>query len=257
MTDIDIDDLKNTPKVATINTKIALSQFDSIIALIDRVVMRPDANINIIERLLTLLAAIETQKTKREFYISMAITQSQLPKIIKNAKNDQTRSRYATIENVIDAIVPIASNNGFSISFGNAESNIPSHYKIICDIDHIGGFSKKYDIDLPADATGIKGVSNKTNLHAHASTISYGRRYLLMMIFNIATTDDDDGNAASRPAPVISEHQLRDLQSLIADVNQDHTAFIRWAQIDHISEMPASLFDEAMRKLNVKRERAK
>jgi hypothetical protein len=35
---------------------------------------------------------------------------------------------------------------------------------------------------------------NKTQVHALGSTSSYARRYLVCMIFNVTTEDDNDGN---------------------------------------------------------------
>ena len=41
------------------------------------------------------------------------------------------------------------------------------------------------------------GTVNKTKIHASGSTLSYGRRYLLKLIFNLTTVDelDDDGQS--------------------------------------------------------------
>jgi hypothetical protein len=43
--------------------------------------------------------------------------------------------------------------------------------------------------------TGPKGNQNKTATHGFGSTMSYGRRYLICLIFNITLTNEDqDGN---------------------------------------------------------------
>jgi hypothetical protein len=42
-----------------------------------------------------------------------------------------------------------------------------------------------------------------TRTHATGSAYSYGKRYLLSGIFNLAVDDDDDGNGGRRAAPPI------------------------------------------------------
>jgi hypothetical protein len=49
---------------------------------------------------------------------------------------------------------------------------------------------------MPVDGKGARGGDVMTKTHAMGSGISYGMRYLLRMIFNLAIDQDDDGNAA-------------------------------------------------------------
>jgi hypothetical protein len=49
---------------------------------------------------------------------------------------------------------------------------------------------------MPADGKGAKGGDVMTKTHATGAAMSYGMRYLLKMIFNVAIGEDDkDGNA--------------------------------------------------------------
>ena len=48
---------------------------------------------------------------------------------------------------------------------------------------------------MPADGKGAKGGDVMTKTHATGAAVSYGMRYLLKMIFNVAVGEDDtDGN---------------------------------------------------------------
>src|SRR5690606_15862485 len=50
---------------------------------------------------------------------------------------------------------------------------------------------------MPADGKGAKGGDVMTKTHAAGSAMSYGQRYLLKLIFNVAIGEnDDDGNSA-------------------------------------------------------------
>ena len=70
--------------------------------------------------------------------------------------------------------------------------------RVLCYVSR-GGHTRTYQIDMPADGKGAKGGDVMTKTHATGAAASYGMRYLLKMIFNVAVGEsDDDGNAASK-----------------------------------------------------------
>lgn len=67
--------------------------------------------------------------------------------------------------------------------------------RVLCYVAHAQGHSRTYHIDMPADGKGAKGGDVMTKTHAVGAGASYGMRYLLKMIFNVAVGEDDaDGN---------------------------------------------------------------
>ncbi len=138
------------------------------------------------------------REAKQQFSIAMAACQSQMPAILKTAENTQTHSKYETLDALNKAVSPVYTSNGFSVSFGTdtAHSIDDPMLRVTAEVSHVGGWVKNYHYDLPYDDLGIKGNVNKTKIHASGSTLSYGRRYLLKLIFNLTTVDelDDDGN---------------------------------------------------------------
>jgi hypothetical protein len=51
---------------------------------------------------------------------------------------------------------------------------------------------------MPADGKGAKGGDVMTKTHATGAAMSYGARYLLKYIFNVAVGEDDnDGNGST------------------------------------------------------------
>jgi len=90
--------------------------------------------------------------------------------------------------------------------------------------------------------------------------MSYGMRYLLKMIFNVAVgEDDDDGNRAS--APAITSDQLRDLECLIEEVGADKAAYGKYcAQMfgaNTLADIRASDYPKAISALEAKRKKGK
>jgi len=139
------------------------------------------------------------RQAKQDFSVAMAECQKQMPAILKTENNSQTKSKYESLDALNKVVTPVYTKQGFSISFGTdtASDEDNAMIRVTAEVSHSGGWSKNYHYDLPYDIAGMSGTVNKTKIHASGSTLSYGRRYLLKLIFNLTTVDelDDDGNA--------------------------------------------------------------
>ncbi len=178
------------------NTEVPTKEISDALAMvsvIERALANPNVDVEKLERMLVMQEKILDRQAQVSFARDMREVQSKMPAIVKNSNNEQTNSEYATLEAVCEGANPIITENGFSLSFGTADSPKEGHYRVTGEVTHIEGHSRSYFADVPIDATGIMGKVNKTNTHAFGSTMSYGRRYLTLMIFNIAVKDDDDG----------------------------------------------------------------
>ena len=217
------------------------------------------------EQLSAILDAQERvldRQAKQDFAIAMAKCQSEMPQILKSETNDQTRSKFESLDGLNKAISPVYTRNGFSISFGtddcpmnNSETNDGLWLRITADVSHCGGWIKAYHYDLPYDMAGIKGSVNKTKIHASGSTLTYGRRYLLKLIFNLTTVDelDDDGNGAD-VIERISESPIADLESLIDEVGADGAQFLKVCKVEKWKFLPADKLAGAINMLEKKRD---
>ena len=87
---------------------------------------------------------------------------------------------------------------------------------------------------MPSDGKGAKGGDVMTKTHATGAAMSYGMRYLLKFIFNVAVGEDDtDGNGAQRvDAGRIEEHcewmanagDMEELRKLFTNAYKEATA---------------------------------
>ena len=137
------------------------------------------------ERILDKQPTIDSNK-------AMVACQKEMPIVIAKVSNDQTKSKYAKIEHILQAIKPTYVKHGFSMSFGTDKSQLENHIIVTCDVMHESGYSRKYMSEMPLDSAGIKGSVNKTAVHATASAYSYAKRYLIGMIFNLTIANEDD-----------------------------------------------------------------
>jgi hypothetical protein len=186
-------------------TQTQRSDATALIQVIERAAANEKIDVEKMERLLAMQERILDRNAEVAFNEAMRAAQEEMPKVLRNKRNDQTNSHYADLEKVNEIIVPVYVKHGFSLSFGTADTPTLGHIRITCLVSHVAGHSRPYFCDMPLDIAGIKGNQNKTPTHAHGSTMSYGRRYLTLLIFNITlTNEDNDGNGlGQRPAAAV------------------------------------------------------
>lgn len=243
-------------EAGTPQTVPAQSESAAIISMIERVASDPAVDISRLEKLMEMRERVEARNARREFDAAMTAAQAELPQVVRGADNEQTKSKYATLEKINAAMAPVITRHGFSMSFGTADSPHPGHYRIVCTTSHVGGHSRTDHADIPIDIGGIKGNQNKTATHAFGSTMSYGRRYLTMMIFNVTTKkEDDDGNGYTPRDGVetIYPSEAHALGLLIEEVGANLPIFLRYYGISSLDELPADKLASATYKLNAKK----
>jgi hypothetical protein len=81
--------------------------------------------------------------------------------------------------------------------------------------------------------------------------VTYGRRALLSMAFNIATTDDDGNKAGGsvkgiNPFDPISPMQLQHLQQVIAHVGIDIAKVCAFAHVERLEEITVGKYDRVI-----------
>ncbi len=203
-----------------------------------------DFDVDKMDRLLQMQERMEAKEAEKAFNADLADAQSEMAPVVRDASNDQTRSNYATLEAVHKQIKPIITKHGFSLSFAQGETDKEGHYRVTCALRHKGGHTVEQFMDIPSDGVGMKGNANKTNTHAFGSSMSYGRRYLTLAIFNISTADDDDdGNAAGNVT--ITSEQREILQGLIDDTQSDISKFCNALKVDALANLPLNQFGYA------------
>lgn len=183
-----------------VDTHPALPQTQeaTIFQVIARAASDPTVDIDKLERLIQMQASMQARQAQLDFDNAMAEAQEAMKAIRADAANNQTKSKYATYAALDHAVRPIYSKHGFALSFNTGDAPKADEVRVLCVVSHRGGHRQEYKIDMPADGKGPQGASVMTRTHATGAAASYGQRYLLKLIFNLAVGDvDDDGNGAS------------------------------------------------------------
>lgn len=226
-----------TPQAPTVITPMAM---------IDRA-LTSGASPETLGKLMDLQERWEASQAKKNFEEAMQKAQGEMRPVLMNAANDQTKSRYATYEALDSAIRPIYTRHGFTLSFNMADCPIPDQVRIVCEVA-CGGHSTYPHIDMPADGKGAKGGDVMTRTHATGAAITYGRRYLLGMIFNITTTKDDDGNGASgNPdlAMAITADQFIELRDLLEESGSKESDMLAYVKAEKVENMTLGQYAKA------------
>lgn len=236
------------------HTIVPVNDTARVLEMISRVASDPSADIDKLERLMALHRQMESEQAEKAFNAAMAAAQAEMGRISADATNPQTRSKYATYGKLDKVLRPIYTKHGFALSFGTGEPPAELMVRVVCHVSHVGGHSRDYLADMPADGKGAKGNDVMTRTHAVGSAMSYGMRYLLKMIFNVAIGEEDnDGNGPR--AETITEKQVADLESLITEVGANRAQFLRFLRVGSLSEVLAKDYAAAVKALEAKRKR--
>jgi hypothetical protein len=238
---------------------VPASETAALLQTIERLAVNPNANPDQVERFLGMYERITAQRNEREFNDKMANAQKEMRPVAADANNPQTKSKYASYAALDRALRPVYTQHGFALSFNTLPDAPESYVRVVCDVTN-AGHTRRYQIDMPADGKGAKGGDVMTKTHATGSAVSYGMRYLLKMIFNIAVGEaDDDGNAAGRTEPVerITEKQVSDLNALLQKSPEPAAnvqIIFEHFKIDNLSELTPEQYRKTVSQLSKKLE---
>lgn len=208
-----------------------------------REAVKGGADLDKLEKLLELQIKWEANEARKAFARDFAIAQANILPVLKKKANKHTGSMYSDLSDVIETAQPIYTKEGFSVTFNEGDCPKEGHARVLADVLHFLGHKEQYHLDVPLDGKGIEGKANMTAIHGKASSIAYGRRYLMCMIWNIPTADND-GN--TQTAENITPAQLKTLDDLITTKQLDKSLLLTYLGIESLDKLPSKEFNKAM-----------
>lgn len=126
-------------------------------------------------------------------YTALLKSQTEFPNVKKSANNPFFKSKYASLDAILEVVTPILNKNGLFIA------QFP-----VNDDDRVGVYTAIYY----KDGTKIEGrftmTLAKNDPQGAGSAITYARRYALVSMLGLNVEDDDDANHASSKQTVKS-----------------------------------------------------
>jgi len=226
---------KETSEVAPQNMAGSMMQ------VISNAAANPAVDVVKMEKLLDMQERIINKESEMKFNTAVAEMQNSLPTISKNGQivvNNVIRSTYATFDDILTTVKPVMKEYGLAMTFKIDTS--ADAIKVTGILMHREGHREETTMTLPLDNSG-----SKNSVQAMGSSISYGKRYIVCAMLNLATGDDNDGN--SEP---ISTDQVMTLAKKLNDLPGIEKQVLMHAGVDAIHLIPASMFDMIISRLD-------
>ena len=189
---------------------------------------------------------------------ALAKAQSALSNAKNTASNPYYKSKYAPLGDVLDLIRPVLAKNDLSVvQYPSSQDGkaVSIHTMLI----HASGEYIDFDpLTLTAEKITPQGAG---------AAITYGRRYTVSGIFNIASEDDDDGNGleskkpvtykskqpvtykSKQPAKKINPEQANEISNLLKQTKSNIPNFLKYYHLTKVEDMTESVYERAERDL--------
>ena len=224
----------------------------------------PNCDTQKMRELKDMMAELKREEAEVAFTEAYIEMRAEMPTIDKDGKIDHgerggrqgQKTRYSSYENIMDIAQPILTRHKFMMTAlaepkpGDAGVRIHGVLARVHETQY-GKTVHKIEslIDVPPEISGSKNPAQGVG-----SSLSYSKRYAVISLLGIiskAPQDRDrDGSAAPKETPAtttINGSQQKDLLKAINDCGVGPATFLQKYQIDAVQELPAKLFDEAMK----------
>ncbi|EJF74213.1 hypothetical protein MCO_01839 [Bartonella sp. DB5-6] len=185
--------------------------------------------------------------------------QIEYQKIQKNSTNTHTNSKYATLDQYIDAVKNALATYNFAL-FSRIKHKTEKNVTIEITLSHPSGNEISTEGTFPIDSTG-----SKNNIQSVGSTITYARRYLLGMLLNVASKEDDtDGQTQTKEGDInnqkVSSKQIKQIKELIKETGTNKSSLFSYARVEKLTDMSCEKAELVLghleRRKNIQKEKA-
>jgi hypothetical protein len=207
--------------------------------------MARDGKIDIVEKLIGMKNSEADRESKLAFARDYAPMKAELPKIIKNKKNEHTKSGYADLANINEVVDPILGKYGFATST-KVIAQTATSVTVKAELIHKGGHREEMELTMPLDTSGGNAKSAPQSI---VSSISYCKRAAKCALLDIAAGDEDTDGNPPPPAPqFISIEQAADIDTRLRAIGADALPrFLKWAKIAAVTELTVRNYPAAIK----------
>lgn len=191
---------------------------ESLVSILSRMSTNPDFNPESFKILIEAAEREQLTGRKAEFARALHAVQSMRLRAFKRKQGKN--SKYAPLEDVDELLAPHLKEHGLTVSFdspGGVTANGMMNMTVY--IQHLNGYTEPRYLPMPVDDIGKNkdGKPLRPACQDHSSTVSYARRALLKMAFNVVETDEDDDGQLGEGSNPISRDQADDLRAKMTE----------------------------------------
>jgi hypothetical protein len=136
---------------------------------------------------------------------ALVAASAELKSVTKDRTNPHFKSRYATLDAIVDEVRPVLARHGLAVLQGTttphtSEAGTVLAFAVETMLVHTSGEWIASTALMPLAKLDPQGAG---------AALTYGRRYGLSALLTLATDDDDDGEAAMpRTAPAAKSNRV-------------------------------------------------
>ncbi|WP_375685712.1 ERF family protein [Bartonella sp. TT110JLCBS] len=210
-----------------------------------------DVDMDRLERLLDLREQEIKRQERQNFVRDLSAVQMAYKNIEQNAINNHTNSKYATLDQYIDAVKDGLATYKFAL-FYRIKNQTEKNVTIEITLSHPSGNEISTEGTFPIDSTG-----SKNSIQSLGSTLTYARRYLLGMLLNLASKEDDtDGQMQAKEDDTnnqkVSSKQIKQIEELIEQTESDKNKLLSYAKVEKLTDMSCETADDVLKILESK-----
>lgn len=191
-------------------------QPNNAIGVIQQMVLSGNFDVSVAKELLEMQKDFMKHQAIINYNNDFSLMSKEIPIIAKSKKAHTTM--YAPLEDIVKVVQPILSKYGFSVSFTTEQKSLDA-VTINCFLQHKDGHNTSTSLMLPTKAAN----SSMNPMQAIGAAISYGKRYTICGILNIATAEDSDNNGFAVNAKEESRKKTvsdKQLDQAISQINE-------------------------------------
>lgn len=192
-----------------------------------------NADLDKLEKIMELKRRWDEDEARKAFNVAVAEFKKNPPEIIKDKKNNQYGSMYATLANLVNNGSAALAPYGLTVDW-KIDQPQPNQVKVTCILKHALGHSEQVSITGAPDESGAK---NK--LQQIKSTITYLKGETFQCVTGITASDcpgDNDGNGAGKPAPQAAVESAAQRREAAHKAKHDEIAAKYSESIDYIKD---------------------
>jgi len=228
------------------------TEAEALVYMIERLARDPSTDLVKLREILDFKREIQSDIRKDAFSRDYVKLQGLLDPVLMRGEiaiTGRKNQRYAMFEDIHSSIRGPMTECGFGLTFRYTDPE-PGIVAITTILIHREGHREETTIRLPYDTSG-----NKNNVQSRGSSISYGRRYGVMGVLNLAATGEDDDGVKGGGGPEtgpITDEQLKEIDDLIVKSGANVEAFCEWIGVKEVGTVPQTKFAEAINMLKAK-----
>ena len=208
--------------------------------------LKQNADLDKLHSLLDLKMRYEKNEAEKAYTVAMAKFKENPPVVTKDKTNSQYKSKYTSLNNLVNTVSPKLSEQGLSASW-DIEQN--GTIKVTCKLTHKQGHSGTATMSAQADGSGSKNAIQQIK-----STITYLKAVTFESILGLASSDanvDDDGKASD--VEYITGDDLQDIRAKSMKYKVDEAIFLKYIGAESFDKINVKDYGKTIMALEEKR----